>query len=83
LLNRARPWQNESMADYKIIPGRRAGDGWLVVIQAPGEKMDVLRSFETWAEARAKAERLAAACGAAGAPAADTAQPVAPKPYCQ
>ncbi len=48
------------MAEYKIVPGRRAGDGWLVVVQAAGESMDVVRSFETWAEAKAEAERLAA-----------------------
>jgi hypothetical protein len=48
------------MAEYKIVPGRRAGDGWLVVIQAAGEPMEVVRSFETWGEAKAEAERLAA-----------------------
>ena len=48
------------MTEYKIVPGRRAGDGWLVVVQAPGGSMDVVRSFETWAEAKAEAERLAA-----------------------
>jgi hypothetical protein len=50
-----------TMSDYKIMPGRRAGDGWLVVLQRQGEPMDVLRSFETRAEALAEAERLAAA----------------------
>ncbi len=42
------------------MPGRRAGDGWLVCVLRPGEPMDVLRSFETRAEALAEAERLAA-----------------------
>ena len=60
LRNLAAPWQIAPMAEYKIVPGRRAGDGWLVVVQAPGESMDVVRSFETWAEAKAEAERLAA-----------------------
>jgi hypothetical protein len=48
------------MLDCRIVPGRRAGDGWLVVVHAPGEAMNVLRSFETWAEAQAEVERLAA-----------------------
>jgi len=48
------------MLEYKIMPGRRAGDGWLVCVLRPGEPMDVLRSFETRAEALAEAERLAA-----------------------
>jgi hypothetical protein len=49
------------MTEYKIMPGRRAGDGWLVCLQRQGEPMDVLRSFETRAEALAEVERLAAA----------------------
>ena len=48
------------MSDYKIVPGRRAGDGWLVVVQVPGHALNVVRSFETYAEAKAEAERLAA-----------------------
>jgi hypothetical protein len=48
------------MLDYKIVPGRRAGDGWLVVIQVPGQALNVVRSFETYDEAKAEAERLAA-----------------------
>ncbi len=47
------------MSDYKIVPGRRAGDGWLVVVQVPGQALNVVRSFETYAEAKAEAERLA------------------------
>jgi hypothetical protein len=49
------------MAIYKVVPGRRAGDGWLVVLDEPGRHMNVIRSFETLAEARAEADRLAAA----------------------
>jgi hypothetical protein len=52
--------QAVEMLDCRIVPGRRAGDGWLVVVHAPGEPMNVLRSFETWAEAQAEVERLAA-----------------------
>jgi len=48
------------MTDYRIVPGRRAGDGWLLVLQPQGEPMEVVRSFETWAEAQAEAARLAA-----------------------
>jgi len=55
------PWQTEAMATYKVVPGRRAGDGWLVVLDVPGQHMNVIRSFETLAEARAEAARLAAA----------------------
>jgi hypothetical protein len=47
------------MLDCRIVPGRRAGDGWLVVVHVQGEPMNVLRSFETWAEAQAEVERLA------------------------
>jgi hypothetical protein len=49
------------MATYKVVPGRRAGDGWLLVLDVPGQHMNVIRSFETLAEARAEADRLAAA----------------------
>jgi len=49
------------MATYKVVPGRRAGDGWLVVLDVPGQHLTVIRSFETLAEARAEAHRLAAA----------------------
>ena len=54
------------MSDYKIVPGRRAGDGWLVVVQVPGRALNVVRSFETYAEAKAEAERLAALDDASG-----------------
>jgi hypothetical protein len=53
------------MATYKVVPGRRAGDGWLVVLDAPGQHLAVIRSFETLAEARAEAATLAAADAAA------------------
>jgi hypothetical protein len=48
------------MSNYTVIPGRRAGDGWLVVLQVPGERLQVLQSFDTLDEARAEAGRLAA-----------------------
>ena len=48
------------MLDYQVVPGRRTGDGWLVVIKTPDQGMDVVRSFATWAEAKAEATRLAA-----------------------
>jgi hypothetical protein len=47
------------MSDYKIVPGRRAGDGWLVVVQVSGQPLNVVRSFETYDEAKAEADRLA------------------------
>jgi hypothetical protein len=49
------------MAIYKVVPGRRAGDGWLVVLDIPGQHLTVIRSFETLAEAKAEAASLAAA----------------------
>jgi hypothetical protein len=49
------------MATYKLVPGRRAGDGWLIVLDVPGQDLNVIRSFETLAEAKAEASRLAAA----------------------
>jgi hypothetical protein len=49
------------MATYKVVPGRRAGDGWLVVLDVPGQHLTVIRSFETLAEAKAEAANLAAA----------------------
>jgi hypothetical protein len=60
------------MAIYKVVPGRRAGDGWLVVLDVPGQQLNVIRSFETWAEARAEADRLAAANDAVAAGPTDT-----------
>ena len=47
------------MTNYQVVPGRRTGDGWLVVVQTPDQGMDVVRSFATWAEAKAEATRLA------------------------
>ena len=47
------------MGTYTVTPGRRAGDGWLVVLHSPGEALAVIRSFATFAEARAEADRLA------------------------
>jgi hypothetical protein len=47
------------MATYTVTPGRRAGDGWLVVLHQPGAALAVIRSFATFAEARAEADRLA------------------------
>jgi len=49
------------MATYKVVPGRRAGDGWLLVLDVPGQHLTVIRSFETLAEAKAEAANLAAA----------------------
>ena len=48
------------MTNYQVVPGRRTGDGWLVVVQTPDYGMNVVRSFATWAEAKAEATRLAA-----------------------
>jgi len=56
-----RPWHEAAMAIYKVVPGRRAGDGWLVVLDVPGQHLTVIRSFETLAEAKAEAANLAAA----------------------
>ncbi len=50
--------------NYQVVPGRRTGDGWLVVVQKPDYGMDVIRSFATWAEAKAEATRLADEAGA-------------------
>jgi hypothetical protein len=47
------------MTNYQVVPGRRTGDGWLVVVQTEGQGLDVIRSFPTWAEAKAEATRLA------------------------
>jgi hypothetical protein len=59
------------MADYKIVPGRRAGDGWLVVVQVAGQPLNVVRSFETYGEAKAEADRLASLEAEAEAEAAE------------
>jgi hypothetical protein len=57
------------MTNYQVVPGRRTGDGWLVVVHTPGYGMDVIRSFATWAEAQAEATRLAVEpVGEAGTP---------------
>jgi hypothetical protein len=46
---------------FKVIPGRRSGDGWLVARERPDCDVRVLRSFATLDEARAEIDRLAAA----------------------
>ena len=65
------PARGRSIAmNYQVVPGRRTGDGWLVVVQKPDYGMDVIRSFATWAEAKAEATRLAEEpAGEVGAPA--------------
>lgn len=46
---------------FKVIPGRRSGDGWLVARERPDYDIRVLRSFATLDEARAEIDKLAAA----------------------
>jgi hypothetical protein len=46
------------MSNYRVMPGRRQGDGWLLVIQPPAQPMRVVRSFNTWDEAQSEVRRL-------------------------
>jgi hypothetical protein len=45
---------------FKVIPGRRSGDGWLVTRERPDCDVRVLRSFATLDEARAEIDKLEA-----------------------
>jgi hypothetical protein len=46
------------MPNYRVMPGRRHGDGWLLVIQPPAQPMSVVCSFDTWDEAQRELRRL-------------------------
>jgi hypothetical protein len=48
------------MKHYKVMPGRRSDDGWLVALESPGDPPIYIRSYPTWAEARGAAVTLAA-----------------------
>ena len=55
------------MKHYKVLPGRRADDGWLLALQSPADPPVYIRSYPTWGEAQAAAATLVAVDPEAGA----------------